>query len=95
MWVIGGYDTNSMKNDVWWSTDGVTWPQATAAAAFTPPRTLTQALVLNNQLCIVAGYDGPRAFGSEPGRFTPRMAGQLRFDSAPTSETHGTQAVWL
>jgi leucine-zipper-like transcriptional regulator 1 len=60
LWVIGGYDINSMKNDVWCSTDGVTWNQATAAAAFTP-RTQTQALVLNNQLCIVAGNDGGRA----------------------------------
>jgi leucine-zipper-like transcriptional regulator 1 len=59
MWVIAGYDTTSMKNDVWSSTDGVTWTQATAAAAFTP-RAQTQALVLNNQLCVVGGNDGGR-----------------------------------
>jgi hypothetical protein len=59
MWVIGGYDTNGVKNDVWSSADGITWTEATAAAPFTP-RTQTQALVLNNQSCIVAGNDGTR-----------------------------------
>jgi leucine-zipper-like transcriptional regulator 1 len=59
MWVIGGYDVNSVKNDVWSSVDGVHWTQATAAAPFTA-RSSLQALVLNNQLCIVAGDDSTR-----------------------------------
>ena len=59
MWVIGGYTDalalSVMSNDVA-SADGLTWTEATAAAPFTG-RVHLQALVLNNQLCVVAGYD--------------------------------------
>ena len=57
MWVIGGYDATAMKNDVWSSADGVTWAQATAAAPFSA-RSGMQAIILNNQLCVIAGNDG-------------------------------------
>jgi hypothetical protein len=34
MWVIGGFDGTDFKSDVWYSSDGITWAQATASAAF-------------------------------------------------------------
>lgn len=41
MWFMGGWfngrlDGHSASNQVWWSTDGVKWEQATAAAGWTP-----------------------------------------------------------
>ena len=33
MWVMGGMDAfSAKKNDVWWSTNGTSWTQATASA---------------------------------------------------------------
>jgi hypothetical protein len=36
MWVIGGRDYEDERADVWCSSDGVTWTQATDSAAFGP-----------------------------------------------------------
>jgi len=46
MWVMGGY-AGGYKNDVWYSSDGITWTQATAAAAFST-RILHSSVVYNN-----------------------------------------------
>ena len=62
LWLIGGYDGN-YKNDVWSSSDGVTWRQQTAAADFTVRRD-AQVVVFDGgagageQLWLVGGYDG-------------------------------------
>ena len=29
MWVLGGNDGSSFKNDVWWSVDGASWTKLT------------------------------------------------------------------
>ncbi|HUO58280.1 MAG TPA: protease pro-enzyme activation domain-containing protein [bacterium] len=69
MWLIGGASTltpNDAKNDVWYTTDGVNWCQATASAAFTP-RTGLGAVVLNNQIYVLGGqaaYTYPPACNS-------------------------------
>ncbi|MFP6789949.1 MAG: OmpA family protein [Thalassolituus sp.] len=34
LWLIGGYDGRTYKNDVWSSSDGITWTEETASAAF-------------------------------------------------------------
>ncbi len=41
MWIMGGWHNgrlpgHSASNQVWWSTDGAAWQQATAAAAWSP-----------------------------------------------------------
>ena len=60
MWVIGGADydpaTGEFKilNDVWSSSDGVVWTQATAAAAF-PARSNHTSVVLGNKMWIIGG----------------------------------------
>jgi PKD repeat protein len=57
MWVIGG-ERNSggadCLNDVWYSTDGVTWILANASAAF-PERTLHSSLVFDNKMWVIGG----------------------------------------
>jgi len=56
MWVIGGYD-GAVKNDVWYSSDGVTWIQATDAAGFSA-RTEHQSVVFDNKMWVIGGIDG-------------------------------------
>jgi hypothetical protein len=57
MWVMGG-DTNkdspTPTNDVWNSTDGVTWTQVTANAGFSP-RYGHSSVVFDNKMWVIAG----------------------------------------
>ncbi len=62
LWVIGGITdgiVGSRKNDVWYSTDGIVWVQATANAAF-PKRAVHTSTVFDNKLWVIGGYDGSR-----------------------------------
>ncbi|MEQ1825505.1 MAG: LamG-like jellyroll fold domain-containing protein [Pirellula sp.] len=60
MYVLGGTenyyfgDAKSLKNDVWYSTDGKQWIQATAAAPWSP-RAYHQAAVLNGKIYVFGG----------------------------------------
>jgi hypothetical protein len=54
MWVIGGNTDMSSKNDVWYSTDGETWIQATASAAFSPRYEHT-SVVFDNRMWVIGG----------------------------------------
>ena len=56
--MIGGFD-GGYKNDVWSSSDGVTWTQESASAAF-PVRADHQVVAFNNKLWLIGGYDGSR-----------------------------------
>lgn len=56
IWVLGGYD-GTYKNDVWYSTDGVTWTQATASAAWTA-RDYHASVVFDNKMWVLGGYNG-------------------------------------
>jgi parallel beta-helix repeat protein len=59
MWVIGGYgnvgEGGAPLNDVWSSSNGVTWTQATSSAAF-PPRDSHTSVDFNNQMWVIGGY---------------------------------------
>ncbi len=61
LWIMGGTNqtgnTGLGMNDVWSSTDGVTWTQATAAAQWSARHGLT-ALAFNNKLWVLGGYSG-------------------------------------
>jgi hypothetical protein len=57
MWVIGGSQSGTLKNDVWWSIDGATWNLATSNAGFTP-RWGLKAVVYNNRIWVTGGNDG-------------------------------------
>ncbi len=60
LWVLGGTeqyyygDAKSLKNDVWSSSDGVTWTQATASAGWAP-RAYHQAVVLGDKIYVMGG----------------------------------------
>jgi hypothetical protein len=57
MWVLGGRDNGGLLNDVWSSSDGVAWAQATSAAPWNA-RASFGALVFNGQLWVMGGYYG-------------------------------------
>lgn len=60
MWLLGGTenyyfgDNQSLKNDVWYSSDGQDWKQATADAGWSP-RAYHQAVVLNDKIYVFGG----------------------------------------
>lgn len=60
MWLLGGTedyyfgDEHSLRNDVWHSSDGREWKQATAAAEWSP-RAYHQAAVLNDRIYVFGG----------------------------------------
>lgn len=58
MWVIGGRDS-PVYNDVWSSSDGIIWTQATAAAAFSA-RYLHSSVVFDNKMWVIGGDGGGR-----------------------------------
>jgi hypothetical protein len=57
MWVIGGDETLDLFNDVWYSSDGTNWTQATGAAQWGKRYNHT-SLVYNNQMWVIGGWDG-------------------------------------
>ncbi|MGJ8660366.1 MAG: Kelch repeat-containing protein, partial [Cellulophaga fucicola] len=60
IWVIAGYDPSqldSRKNDVWYSTDGVTWTEATDDAGFIG-RTSHSSVVFDNKIWVIGGHTG-------------------------------------
>jgi len=60
LWLMGGTenyyfgDKSSLKNDVWYSSDGKNWKLATADAGW-PPRAYHQAVVLNGKIYVFGG----------------------------------------
>ena len=59
IWLLGGsqnhFGSNSF-NDVWYSTDGTSWTQATSSATF-PPRGYFSSFVYNDKMWIVGGIN--------------------------------------
>jgi len=53
MWIMGGYD-GSLKNDVWSSSDGITWTEETAAASW-PARDNHSSVTYNDKMWIMGG----------------------------------------
>ena len=61
IWVMGGRDgagSSTNHNDVWSSTDGITWTQATASAGWSG-RSFLKTLNYNNRMWVIGGYTGP------------------------------------
>ena len=60
MWVLGGVGTNShLSNNVWYSTDGANWQQATDDAAWSARFDHT-SLVYDNKMWVLGGTSGSR-----------------------------------
>jgi len=61
MWVIGGDASNfwsdkNVKNDVWYSTDGIAWTQAPPNNVFSSRGGHTSA-IFDNKIWVIGGYD--------------------------------------
>lgn len=54
MWVIGGDSNGVSLNDVWYSTDGITWTEATGNAAFSP-RSEHTVHTMNDTMYLIGG----------------------------------------
>jgi hypothetical protein len=56
LYIIGGSEISMWDslNDVWVSTDGISWEKITSQAPF-PPRSDHQAIVFNNRLWVIGG----------------------------------------
>jgi len=65
MWVIGGYQdgagSSGYLNDVWYSTDGITWTQTTASAGFSK-RYNHASVEFDNSIWVIGGC-GPIGTG--------------------------------
>ena len=60
IWVLGGSITNSgeiNKNDVWHSTDGINWIEATTTADWSARRS-PSSVVFDGKIWVLGGYDG-------------------------------------
>lgn len=69
MWVYGGYGgvddcASGSRNDVWWSSDGVNWTQATASAPWACRWQLSYG-VYDNKLWVVGGYDSSAGYRTD------------------------------
>lgn len=56
LWITGGLCASVASNDVWSSTDGVNWTQATAAAQW-PRRSAHACVAFANKLWVIGGRD--------------------------------------
>jgi N-acetylneuraminic acid mutarotase len=65
MWVMGGFG-NGLKNDVWYSSDGETWTQATSSASWSVRKGHT-SVVYNNKIWVIGGLDGNDVWYSSDG----------------------------
>jgi len=56
MWIIGGRDVETgYINDVWQSSDGITWTQVTASAEFSE-RVLHSVVVFDDKMWVIGGF---------------------------------------
>jgi PGF-pre-PGF domain-containing protein len=66
MWVLNGFSQDGisyyLKDDVWYSNDGVNWTQATASAPFSG-RWGQGAVVFDNKIWVIGGVTSPQFTG--------------------------------
>ena len=55
MWVLGGLQDQSLKNDIWWSEDGVKWTKSSADAPWSPRQLFGNVVVKDNKMWIIGG----------------------------------------
>ncbi|MFA4850535.1 MAG: PGF-pre-PGF domain-containing protein [Methanoregula sp.] len=57
MWIIGGTNSATIRNDTWSSADGVIWTLVNGSAEF-PKRTDAASVVFNNRMWVIGGSSG-------------------------------------
>ncbi len=72
MWVIGGGRMDGLDtNDIWRSTDGLTWSRVTPVGPIFDPLDSHRVLVFNNRMWVIGGWDfftnegGTQTFSNE------------------------------
>ncbi len=56
MWIIGGISGINRTNQIWSSSDGITWTQATIAGNIFSARNDFDAIVFNNKIWVIGGF---------------------------------------
>ncbi len=56
LWAIGGIVNITRQNDVWSSTDGITWTKETTVGNIFSPRNGHQLIVFNNKMWLIGGF---------------------------------------
>lgn len=71
LWVTGGfaYSASSEVNDVWYSTNGVTWTQATSSALWDIRRDFGAAVTPDGKIWVMGGCSYTRGKGDRPRYF--------------------------
>jgi len=83
MWVIGGYDGSSIYSDVWWSTDGITWTQATAGAVWGARHDHT-SVVYDNKMWVIGGLGKNDVWWSTNGNDWTQATANVAWGIPPT-----------
>jgi len=83
LWVIGG-DSGSYRNDVWTSTDGVTWTLATANAPWSARKRHT-SVVFDNRLWVIGGRNSSNSLGNDVWSSVDGVTWTLATSNAPWS----------
>ena len=60
IWVIGGSDGNKL-NDIWASSDGLTWEEVTTNAPFSE-RSFHTSVVFDDKIWVIGGWNGGSSF---------------------------------
>lgn len=55
LWLLGGFDTKNYYNDVWNSTDGVTWTRVAEKSPWAERNTYNRVLVFRDKLWLIGG----------------------------------------
>lgn len=58
LWVIGGNQNGTLKNDVWSSSNGVSWTQVSTTGPIFTPREDFIAIAYNGAMYVIGGWDG-------------------------------------
>ena len=61
VWVIGGYDGGN-RNDVWYSSNGTVWTQATSAASWSARYRHTSVVTPDGRIWVLGGHSYPSSY---------------------------------
>ena len=55
IWLIGGHDSTGLKNDIWYSSDGLHWIESISSNCFSPRR-YHGAVVYKKKIWVIGGF---------------------------------------
>mgnify|MGYP006317690177 CR=1 FL=1 len=86
IWVAGGVDSSSYKNDVWSSPDGIIWTKVINNAPWSP-RISHTILSYNSKIWIIGGDDGNSGMGNDVWSSPDGISWTQETNTAPWSVT--------